>query len=502
MSERFNGLARHLRGVLRQDQPSDADLLARFAGARDGEAFADLVRRHGPMVLGVCRRVLRDHHAAEDAFQATFLVLARRAATIRGVSVLSRWLYTVAYRTAAEARRAAAVRWAKEQRAAEMRDAAVAPDDLPDLRDVLDRELAALPDIYRTAIVLCDLQGLARREAAKRLGWSEGTLSGRLSRGRALLARRLAKYGLAVSGGALAAMSQGSVAAVPGGLAAETARVGILVAAGQAVGAVAPASVAALTEGVMRAMLLTKLKGATAGLMVACAVLTTGAAGWVTAEAQDRPAAADRSPTADQPGKRGPETDKERIARLEREREVLLKLVADLRARVQALEAGQKTALNREAQEQFDAWSRGARNKAPDGYLNQLGGPGSPEPKAAPQFPQRQPAGAPGGLDVNEVWGHLGASNRMSVKVYAVDGLAGDDKQAESLVRVLKAAVDPASWQGGAGVEYYPTGQALVVRQTAEGHQQVREVLDLLRGAVKPHNQSPLGGGGFPGAAR
>jgi hypothetical protein len=88
----------------------------------------------------------------------------------------------------------------------------------------------------------------------------------------------------------------------------------------------------------------------------------------------------------------------------------------------------------------------------------------------------------------------------MSVKVYAVDGLAGDDKQAESLVKVLKAAVDPVSWLGGAGVEYYPTGHALMVRQSAEGHQQVREVLDLLRGAVKPQRtDSPGSGGPQPG---
>ena len=337
-------------------------------------------------------------------------------------------------------------------------------------------------------------------------------MSGLLFRGRALLARRLSKYGLAVAGGALASASREAVAGVPAELAAETARVGVLVAAGQAVAVVAPAPVAALTEGVMKAMFLTKLKALTAGLMLACGVLTTGTAGWVAAEAgaQDRP-------SAGQPVKRGSESDeeriaKERIARLEHQREELLKLVADLRARVEVLEAGRENARTREAQEQLDAWVREAQNKAPNVYLNQ---PGGGDPKAAQPvagataaLPAGQPATAMPMAGMRPgLSGPNAAPGVMSVKVYAVDGLAGDDKQAESLVKVLKAAVDPASWQGGAGVEYYPTGHALVVRQTVEGHQQVKEVLDLLRGAVNPQRKDLPGGGGpqpggFPGNKR
>src|SRR5439155_15066303 len=159
--------------------------------------FAALILRHGPLVLGVCRRVLRDPHGAEDAFQATFLVLARKARWVRRhCPVLGNWLYGVAYRTALEARRAAAVRRDRERRAAEMRTSATPADRSPaDLREVLDRELAALPAAYRAAVVLCDLEGLPRKDAALRLGWPEGTLSGRLARARSLLAARLSKHG-------------------------------------------------------------------------------------------------------------------------------------------------------------------------------------------------------------------------------------------------------------------------------------------------------------------
>src|SRR5262245_53177899 len=211
MPHRTSGPHRLLRTLLRPSEP-DAELLARFVADRDAEAFAHLVGRHGPMVLAVCRRVLGCAHDAEDAFQATFLVLARRAAAVGRRHLLANWLYGVAYRTAREARRAAAARRAKEQRAAAMRDTTVVPDGPePDLHEVLDRELAALPEAYRAAVVVCDLEGLSRREAAARLGWTEGAVAGRLSRGRALLARRLAGYGLAVPAGVLGAVP-GSVA--------------------------------------------------------------------------------------------------------------------------------------------------------------------------------------------------------------------------------------------------------------------------------------------------
>ena len=195
-----NGIIHRVRHLLvRADRSTDAELMARFIADHDADAFALLVRRHGPMVHGVCRRVLRAHADADDAFQATFLVLARRAASVRPRSLLANWLYGVASRTALAARRAAAVRRLKEQTAAGMRVEAPAGEAPPDeLREVVDRELSALPDAYRAAVVLCDLEGMSRRDAAARLGWPEGTLSGRLARARSLLASRLSRRGLAL----------------------------------------------------------------------------------------------------------------------------------------------------------------------------------------------------------------------------------------------------------------------------------------------------------------
>jgi RNA polymerase sigma factor (sigma-70 family) len=163
--------ARRLLALLGPPE-SDADLLDRFLAGRDAEAFAHLVRRHGPMVFAVCLRVLRHRQDAEDAFQATFLVLARKAGSVRPRSLLANWLHGVAHRTALEARRASAVRRQREHAAAAARAPAAAPEvPDPDVREVLDRELAALPEVYRAAVVACDLEGLGRREAARRLGF-------------------------------------------------------------------------------------------------------------------------------------------------------------------------------------------------------------------------------------------------------------------------------------------------------------------------------------------
>ena len=138
-------------------------------------AFAALVSRHGPIVLAVCRRVLRHRQDEEDAFQATFLVLARRAAAVKPRSLLRNWLYGVAYRTALAAREMTLARYAREAKVAKrVEDAAPAEGVAAELREALDRELAALPDVYRAAKVVCDPEGLSRREAANRLGWTQG----------------------------------------------------------------------------------------------------------------------------------------------------------------------------------------------------------------------------------------------------------------------------------------------------------------------------------------
>jgi RNA polymerase sigma factor (sigma-70 family) len=224
---------------------SDRQLLARFLAARDEAAFAALARRHGPMVLGVCRRVLRDFRHAEDAFQATFLVLARKAASLVVGESLGCWLYGVAYRTALQASVLDARRRSRERPMKDMPQPEALPGEARDWRPLLDRELSLLPQKYQAAIVLCDLEGQSRRDAARRLGVAEGTLSSRLARGRALLAKRLAARGLALSGGALAVAlaGGGASAALPAALVWSTAGAAALVAAGRvaALGAGRPA---------------------------------------------------------------------------------------------------------------------------------------------------------------------------------------------------------------------------------------------------------------------
>jgi RNA polymerase sigma factor (sigma-70 family) len=179
------------------DDPTDAELLHRFALRDDHTAFAALVRRHGPMVFGVCRRVLRDPYDAEEAFQVTFLVLVRKAGVLRQPDRLGNWLYGVANRVARKARVSAARRNTHERAAAAAGwVAAAGPADGPELRALLDEEMVALPEKYRAPLVLCYLQGLTNEDAARRLGWAPGSMSYRLARGRELLRRRLTRRGL------------------------------------------------------------------------------------------------------------------------------------------------------------------------------------------------------------------------------------------------------------------------------------------------------------------
>jgi RNA polymerase sigma factor (sigma-70 family) len=482
MADRTDAIHRRLRALLRPPEPGpDADLLARFVTDRDEGAFAVLVRRHGPMVLGVCRRVLGCHADAEDAFQATFLVLARRAGVVRPRSLLSNWLHGVAYRTAMEARRARAVRREKERRAAEMRDVSASPGEPPpDLREVLDRELDALPGVYRAAVVACDLEGLTRREAAARLGWSEGAVAGRLARARDLLARRLARHGLAV-GGVLGAVSPG--AGVPAGLTESTARVGVLVAAGEAAAVAATAPVAALTEGVMKAMLLTKLKGLTVSLVVGCAVLATATAGWqAEAAPQDRPAE-----KRAEPPRKG---ERDRLAELEREHDLLLRRVALLEDRLAALEAGRRAAgqaptapaAGTPAPLTRPPGRSPAADPAPGGLR-----PPSPAntPAGTPTAPGAEPttpAPAAGRPARQTDAASPAARPGMVTRVYAVGDLAADEKQAAALVRVVRRAVEPGSWDaGGAAAEFFGANQTLAVTHTPDAHKQLAELLRLLR---------------------
>ena len=246
---------------------TDAQLLQEYLSRREEAALAALVRRHGPMIWGVCRRVLHNYHDAEDAFQATFLVFVRKAASIAFPELLANWLYGVAHQTATKARATAAKRKTREMQVKQMPEPAAAENDLwNDLQPLLDQELSRLSDKYRSAIVLCDLEGKTRKEAARQLGVPEGTLAARLARGRKMLATRLARHGLAVSCGSLAtALAQNTASAsVPSGVVGITVKAASLVAAGQVTAASGISIKAlALMEGVLKAMFLSKLKIAT-----------------------------------------------------------------------------------------------------------------------------------------------------------------------------------------------------------------------------------------------
>jgi RNA polymerase sigma factor (sigma-70 family) len=266
----MNPALRHLRrAALLQGAGglTDAQLLNSYLTRGEDAAFEALVRRHGPMVLGVCRRVLRNPHDAEDAFQATFLVLLRKAASILPRYSVGNWLYGVAHRTALKAHEAAARRRAKERRAGQRGSQTADEGARRDLWQLLDLELHRLPEKYRAPVVLCDLEGKTRREAARLLGWPEGTVSGRLARARALLARRLGRQGVTPPAVGLAAVLTGGAAgaSVPPPIVAAVVRAGKAVTGAGAGGVSARAL--GLAQGVVRAMIMTNLKAATAVLL-------------------------------------------------------------------------------------------------------------------------------------------------------------------------------------------------------------------------------------------
>jgi RNA polymerase sigma factor (sigma-70 family) len=265
------------QAALSQAGISDGQLLDSFVARKDDAAFAALVRRHGPMVLGVCSRVLRNHHDGEDAFQATFLVLARKASSINPRQRLAAWLHGVAYRTALKARAMRAKRRVRERQAPQMPEPEAAqPEHRHDLQPLLDQELSRLPEIYRLPILLCDLEGKTIREAVQQLGWPQGTVAGRLVRGRKLLAKRLLQRGMVLSSGLLAGVlsENAASASVPPSLANATVKAAVATAAGQtAATRMILADVATLTEGVLKAMFIAKMKGVLAVMLVVALAL-------------------------------------------------------------------------------------------------------------------------------------------------------------------------------------------------------------------------------------
>jgi RNA polymerase sigma factor (sigma-70 family) len=258
-------ILRHLRRLTSthgDEQQPDRQLLERFARHRDDDAFAALLRRHGPMVLGVCRSVLHDLHDAEDAFQAAFLVLAQKAGSIHQHESLGSWLYRVAYHVAVKAQAGAARRRARERTTEPPPGADPLLDlSLRELRGVLYEELGRLPEYYRAPLVLCYLEEKTLEEAARLLGWSRGAVKGRLERGRERLRSRLARRGLALSAGLTVAGLAGSSASakVPALLANATLEAAVLLTAGhRTAAAVTSTAVATLIEGATQTMFSSK----------------------------------------------------------------------------------------------------------------------------------------------------------------------------------------------------------------------------------------------------
>jgi RNA polymerase sigma factor (sigma-70 family) len=306
-----------------QEEGIDRQLLELFVARGDEAAFEALVERHGPMVFAACRRVLRDAHEAEDACQATFLVLARNAGSLRRPERLSRWLYGVAIRAARKAQRTAA-----RYRAHARQGSAMQATDLTtevvwrDLRPVLDGELERLPGKYRTPLVLCYLQGLSVEEAARQMGCPRGTILSRLARGRERLRSRLVRRGLTLSAGLFAVLlTQCASASTPLATAFihSTARAACSFAArGGASAALVPRRSAEVALAVLRSMFFARLKAAGVGLLGVGVVLTGIAWGLRSGKAADHAGpgvvAADKGAPIEQPApikEPAPKDDKE-----------------------------------------------------------------------------------------------------------------------------------------------------------------------------------------------
>jgi RNA polymerase sigma factor (sigma-70 family) len=288
MTSPASRVVQHLRQLYLGDVAAlrDGQLLQRFADASDEQAFAALVHRHGPLVLGVCRRILQNLHDAEDAFQATFLVLARRASAIRKPDSLASWLYEVAYRLARKMRADLSKRRQRETKVPP--PAPVAPVDLTgrELQTILDEELHHLADKYRQPLLLCYLEGLTQEEAAGQLGWPRGTLKRRLERGREMLKGQLNRRGLGLGAAIAVTLPAGEALAIPVPLAlrANTAQAALLFAARQ----VPPAGltsgrVVALAEAALKSLLGSKIR-VFVGLVLLAGLLSGATTLWLPRE--------------------------------------------------------------------------------------------------------------------------------------------------------------------------------------------------------------------------
>jgi RNA polymerase sigma factor (sigma-70 family) len=264
---------------------SDSELLRRFAHLHDADAFALLVGRHAALVHGVCWRVLQHEQDAEDAFQATFLVLAKKASAVRWRDSAGAWLYEVAHRLSLKARAAAVRRRAREGRLAGTQEAAPAAAEASwrETQAILERELRRMPEKYRAPVLLCCLEGATRDEAARQLGWSLRTVKRRLEEGRALLRERLARRGVSLAAALVGVtVGRGAAQAAPApSLIQATARAAVSMALGQAGMSAISAQVFPLAKGMVRTMWWTQVKWTMAALIIT-ALLGAGALAWTT----------------------------------------------------------------------------------------------------------------------------------------------------------------------------------------------------------------------------
>lgn len=285
---------KHLRAVLQERTLlTDGELLERFVSLREESALGTLVRRHAAMVWGVCGRLLNNHHDIEDSFQATFLVLVRKAALIRPRDKVANWLYGVAYQTAVRTRATSAKQRAREKQVVRLPEVEIEhrePGD--DLGVTLHQEINLLPAKYRVLIVYCDLEGKTRKEAAQQLGIPEGTVAGRLARARAMLAKRLVRQSIVVSASGLSAtMAQHAMAAnLSAPVVRSTIRAATSFAATASAKGIFGIRVATLTEGVLKLMWLNKIKTAAAAMTISFAFAALGAGGLISgSRATERP---------------------------------------------------------------------------------------------------------------------------------------------------------------------------------------------------------------------
>lgn len=480
MRSQINRVLEHLRqAALAGEELTDVQLLELFLAGREEFAFEALVRRFGPMVLGVCRRVAGHAQDAEDAFQATFLVLARKAIGVWPREKVGNWLYGVAYRIALKARAATQKRQAREKPIHDAPEptAPLAESD-PDWLPLLDRELHGLPAKYRVPIVLCDLQGKTQHDAARQLGWPQGTLSGRLSRAHVLLGQRLARRGFTLGATALASAlaAQSAAAHPPESLLTATVKAAGFLGVKQALAAGAISGrVAALSEGVLKSMMWNKLKTAMIGV-VALAVVVTGLGRALY------PVSAKSDVTQGTPlREEGPAAKGEVVSPQEKDLHAKLKATDNFNFNNQRLDQLlddlRKT---REINIVVDHFAIAKEIANVEDLKVSLRLKNVPLETALRH--------ALNSVEVDfvlqgSVMVVTSRDKALTSKVYPVASLVGDDdeKNGTNLIITIKNTIEPLSWSeaGGNGtLEYFSGTKSLVVRQSWDVH---RAIADLLR---------------------